>query len=216
MSSNPGHIKTVMRPLNDTDSDAGVSGAASLADESSHALAHQQMKSGQIKSIMSLRSTAYNQAFGGETEQDMETFRLEAVRNRQVQIANMRRNMNARQLFFYDLKVTWRRRWKAVTNVGLWDGSIKYIESRYGSGIAGFFVLFRWIMLLNLLFAIVWTAVIVAPAIIGLWGINPATGKQVVQEQFFPVDITWTIQDFFTGGVSTQPPKFRVHGVGAN
>ena len=52
--------------------------------------------------------------------------------------------------------------------ISLWIRSIKIIEGRFGTAVASYFVLNRWVFLLNIMLALIWFAFIIVPGIFGM------------------------------------------------
>ncbi|KAI9137413.1 hypothetical protein BKA69DRAFT_919046 [Paraphysoderma sedebokerense] len=101
-----------------------------------------------VKSIGSVRS------LDGRSTEDI---KQEFSRRRRLKIENERANLNWWGLKMYNAK-KWLRNYAKnhKDRNRLWAGSLKFIEGRFGTGIASYFMLARWIWTLNLFLMIVW------------------------------------------------------------
>ena len=75
--------------------------------------------------------------------------------------------------WIYDIK-RWIRRHplKKILTVPLWITNIKAIETRFGTGVASYFVLTRWTFLLNLVLASIWFWFIFVEGFLGMFQIQ--------------------------------------------
>eukprot|EP01137_Pigoraptor_chileana_P018860 Opistho-2@79015 len=76
---------------------------------------------------------------------------------------NVRARMNRLQLYLHDLKMAYVRFRTRRDPIPLWREVMKKVEGHFGTGVAAFFVFSRWVFLLNVLLAVMWTSFVVIP-----------------------------------------------------
>lgn len=61
------------------------------------------------------------------------------------------------QRWLYDVKKFTTKSYKEIRNrIGIWRTELRFIESRYGTGVVTYFSLFRWVYVLDIFLAIIW------------------------------------------------------------
>lgn len=87
---------------------------------------------------------------------------------KKIRIMNQRAKLSAWKRTKYDIKRWWRRKKREIAKRSLlfWSRRLRFIESRFGSGIVSYFTLFRWLFLLDIGLGIFWLTFIVIFGII--------------------------------------------------
>ncbi|KNE68767.1 hypothetical protein AMAG_13407 [Allomyces macrogynus ATCC 38327] len=91
-------------------------------------------------------------------------------KKRRLKIENTLRTMNSFALFKHEcgrLLGSWRRRYESGI-IRIWAGSLKFIEGRFGTGIASYFLLSRSILAINIILATVWISTVLVVGFLGL------------------------------------------------
>ena len=84
-------------------------------------------------------------------------------RARREHINNKRAGLSWWGLLKYEITHWGQNKRKSRLKFPLWLNSVRFIESRFGIGIASYFWLFRWIFIMNLFLGILWAAAIIIP-----------------------------------------------------
>lgn len=73
----------------------------------------------------------------------------------------MKKRNRIEKRWFYGISKWFHLRNSFSASHGLWASQIRFIESRFGSGIVSYFALYRWNFTLNLLLALIWFAFVI-------------------------------------------------------
>ncbi|KAI3645956.1 hypothetical protein MP228_008884 [Amoeboaphelidium protococcarum] len=120
-------------------------------------------------------------------------------------IENKRAQMSDAKRRYYEFGQRWRVFWKdAEQLIQLWNKPIKYVESRFGTGIVSYFRLYRWLYLVNVLFGVVWYFFVI------LFGVlyqaqQKNAGFEITRQKLTKdgqFDINLFFIDLFSGGSS--------------
>ncbi|KNE69276.1 hypothetical protein AMAG_13658 [Allomyces macrogynus ATCC 38327] len=91
-------------------------------------------------------------------------------KKRRLKIENTLRTMSSFALFKHECRRilgSWRRRYESGI-IRIWAGSLKFIEGRFGTGIASYFLLSRSILVINIILATVWISTVLVVGFLGL------------------------------------------------
>ena len=132
----------------------------------------------------------------------------ELGKKKKMLIANKRSQMNVLQRFIYDFRTWYQQHSKRFfSKWGIWSSHLRNIESRFGTGIGSYFILYRWTFVMNLFLASIWIAFVM---IIGY--------VQMLQNNGYGVELFWRAHqsdgywnipnlDLMSNATSKLPPK---------
>ncbi|KAJ3374725.1 Transmembrane channel-like protein 4 [Allomyces arbusculus] len=107
---------------------------------------------------------------GGNPENQDGSVKATKRKKRRLKIENTLRTMNSFALFKHECRrvlASWRRRYESGI-IRIWAGSLKFIEGRFGTGIASYFLLSRSILVTNIILATVWISTVLVVGFLGL------------------------------------------------
>lgn len=131
-----------------------------------------------------------------------------------MEVENKRAKLGKLKRFIYDLSKSLQRRWHVYSRrFGIWSADIRYIESRFGSGVVSYFILFRWVFVMNIFLGLIWYTFVISFGTADMFFNNLAGWKQfyyynapanasLEQLPEYAAPITYLIGDFFSGTVS--------------
>jgi hypothetical protein len=91
-------------------------------------------------------------------------------KKRRLKVANERAKMSRMSLLMY----SWKKRFGLFLRkyehgiIRVWASSLKFIESRFGTGVASYFLISRSLLLLNIILAILWTVTVTGVGLISM------------------------------------------------
>ena len=132
-------------------------------------------------------------------------------------IDNKRAKMSPVRRFVYDLyKKVQRKRREIKKTYGLWNKHLRFIESRFGTGIVKYFALYRWVFTVNLWISFFWFVFVLVIGLFDMAQDNYAgwagTTDVLTSGGKYPVDGSRLIGDFFAGGPAFNGTFFFING----
>lgn len=93
--------------------------------------------------------------------------KLKELRAEKMIVQQQKQHMSSLDQFKFDTRMKYRRSVMRVRDFfkqfHIWTISLKDIESRFGTSVASFFELIRWLFLLNILYSLMWLLFVVIP-----------------------------------------------------
>jgi hypothetical protein len=132
----------------------------------------------------------------------------------QLEIDNKRAKMSKFKRIRYDFtKWVHRKEREFSKPIGLWNGYLKFVESRFGAGIASYFSLYRWMFLLNVFFALLWGVFVITFGIVQMGNQN-AWGWETFRRahENDNTSATWSIPATRPNDTSTLLPDKSIKG----
>jgi hypothetical protein len=130
-----------------------------------------------------------------------------------MEVENKRAKLGTFRRIVYDLSKGTKKRLRAAgRRVTLWASDIRFIESRFGSGVVSYFVLHRWVFVVNLILALIWFTFVMSLGIADMFQndnagwqqfyFNSTSNATVIADPKNAAGILELVSGFFSGAVS--------------